>query len=76
MRASARFGNGHNGADRLPPHLIRWQVRESIVCAWHDLAESYSEDQMWRFLQQGRYSHAIPLELTSAPVPDSPALIA
>ena len=70
-----QFGNDHSAADP-PSDQVRWQVREHLVCSWHDLTESYSLDQMWRFLQQGRYSHALPMEQPSPPVTNSGLLIA
>ena len=68
MPALARFSSAHDAAD--PPSLdpVRWQVKECLVCSWHDLAEPYSLEQMWRFLQQGRYSHAHPVEDAGGPI--------
>jgi hypothetical protein len=63
MPALARFVSAHAAA--APPSLdllVRWQVKECLICSWHDLAEPCSLEQMWRFLQQGRYSHAHPVE--------------
>jgi hypothetical protein len=70
-----RLDNDHIAADPLRPDRLRWQVREHPICSWHDLAESYSLDQMWHFLQQGRYSHALPLQQPSSPVTNRALLI-
>jgi hypothetical protein len=68
MPALARFGSAHDAADPPPVDRVRWQVKECLVSSWHDLAEPYSLEQMWRFLQQGRYSHALPVEEVGGPV--------
>jgi hypothetical protein len=56
------FDGAQNTAGSPSVQRVHWQVKECLVCSWHDLAEPYSLDQMWRFLQQGRYSHAHPVE--------------
>ena len=68
MPVSTAFGDAQYTADSASVQRVHWQVKECLVCSWHDLAEPYSLDQMWRFLQQGRYSHAQPVEETGEPV--------
>jgi hypothetical protein len=69
MPVSVGFDGAQNTAGSPFVQRVHWQVKECLVCSWHALAEPYSIDQMWRLLQQGRYSHAHPVEEAGERVP-------
>ena len=42
----------------LPGSRYSWTVKDCLICSWYELSDPYSIDEMWRFLRQGRFSHA------------------
>jgi hypothetical protein len=38
--------------------LYSWTVKDCRIGSWYKLSDPYSVDEMWRFLRQGRFSHA------------------
>lgn len=43
---------------RAPGSRYSWTVKDCLIGSWYELSSSYSIDEMWRFLRQGRFSHA------------------
>ena len=41
-----------------PGSLYSWTVKDCLIGSWYELSDPYSIDEMWRFLRQGRFSHA------------------
>jgi len=42
----------------VPGSRYSWTVKDCLIGSWYELSDSYSIDEMWRFLRQGRFSHA------------------
>ena len=42
----------------VPGPRYSWTVKDCLIGSWYELSDPYSIDEMWRFLRQGRFSHA------------------
>ncbi len=50
--------NGARLPFEMPGSRYSWRVKDCLICSWYNLSDPYSIDEMWRFLRQGRFSHA------------------
>jgi hypothetical protein len=50
--------DGARGSFEVSGSRYSWTVKDCLIASWYELSDAYSIDEMWRFLRQGRFSHA------------------